>query len=431
MEFPFWPLTYQSRDVSFSEWISLLTLCLAPIVAHVLAGVPQPTYLCRRRPRWHDYLSHYNLISIIWRYAAITDRRLRTRGWGPADMAAANALFWTPAGWDGTEDMATRSVLYRVHLPTTTHASVLSWDFLKTAIVTLQGIQVMYLFTGGFAGQVRLPSFALDTISYPVAVLGLMRLFPGLWLTDDFAYAIRLDMRTIDASTASPSRRPSPGFADDSVFTPGAKDDTRRLLPMEETPTIFSHNRFRPSSYWPSRIFRLLYAAPLATLWAIALLTLLPGPWHRAGRLTMTSYLGAINATVNLFVMTVIYGYYAFRYGCRSTIIPCISATWYKVLTGLFWAVALGVMAVSAVETRRTPCGKYTTAGQHMDAFYCPGLLNVGPGSDSFGLAARVNGTNGTATSAALDPWRFKVVDFIGSCQGVLGSSREYSNSSM
>lgn len=33
---------YQSSGISFSDWVTLFTLCLAPIVAHLLAGVPEP-----------------------------------------------------------------------------------------------------------------------------------------------------------------------------------------------------------------------------------------------------------------------------------------------------------------------------------------------------------------------------------------------------
>jgi hypothetical protein len=35
-------LDYQSHDTKFVDWITLFTLCLAPIIAHLVAGVPAP-----------------------------------------------------------------------------------------------------------------------------------------------------------------------------------------------------------------------------------------------------------------------------------------------------------------------------------------------------------------------------------------------------
>ncbi len=35
-------LRYQSSGVNFSDWIELFTLCLAPLIAHLVAGVPEP-----------------------------------------------------------------------------------------------------------------------------------------------------------------------------------------------------------------------------------------------------------------------------------------------------------------------------------------------------------------------------------------------------
>jgi len=44
------PLLYQSQHITFPEWLLLWTLCLAPLIAHIVAGTPQPTYLSHRRP---------------------------------------------------------------------------------------------------------------------------------------------------------------------------------------------------------------------------------------------------------------------------------------------------------------------------------------------------------------------------------------------
>lgn len=38
------PITYQFKGLSFDEWASLFTLCFAPFIAHILAGVPTIVY---------------------------------------------------------------------------------------------------------------------------------------------------------------------------------------------------------------------------------------------------------------------------------------------------------------------------------------------------------------------------------------------------
>lgn len=83
--------TYQSRDISFSNWISLFTLCLTPLVIHLTSGAPSASYLVNNRPRWHDRICHYNPISIMWWYLAIVDRCIRAIEWNAIDMATSNA----------------------------------------------------------------------------------------------------------------------------------------------------------------------------------------------------------------------------------------------------------------------------------------------------------------------------------------------------
>ena len=64
---------YQSQNLNLGNWVELLTLCLAPLIAHIVAGAPRIVYLRNQRPQWHDYLVHYNPTSIGWRHFAIVD----------------------------------------------------------------------------------------------------------------------------------------------------------------------------------------------------------------------------------------------------------------------------------------------------------------------------------------------------------------------
>jgi hypothetical protein len=91
--------------LDLGKLISLWTLALAPLIAHVIAGAPEPIYLCAEPPRWIDCAVSWNPTSIIWRYFAIFDRRICAKDWNPEILASSNALFWTTNGWNGSEDM--------------------------------------------------------------------------------------------------------------------------------------------------------------------------------------------------------------------------------------------------------------------------------------------------------------------------------------
>src|SRR5436190_10471096 len=104
--------THQSQQIRFQSWCLYITLCFAPLIAHVVAGVSSPIVVPpdSKEPPWTACLPHYNPISIIWRWFAIADRRLRARDWDAADMAACNAIFWDAekARWDGSKDICQR-----------------------------------------------------------------------------------------------------------------------------------------------------------------------------------------------------------------------------------------------------------------------------------------------------------------------------------
>lgn len=89
------PLTLRSESESLplSEWLSITTLCLAPLIVHIIAGVPDTVYLQPDPPRWHDLMCFFNPTTIIWRYLALADRRIRSKEWKAVDMAASNVEF--------------------------------------------------------------------------------------------------------------------------------------------------------------------------------------------------------------------------------------------------------------------------------------------------------------------------------------------------
>ncbi|KAI1329930.1 hypothetical protein F5Y16DRAFT_59908 [Xylariaceae sp. FL0255] len=56
----------------------------------------------------------------------------------------------------------------------------------------------------------------------------------------------------------------------------------------------------------------------------------------------------------------VLCAYYFAKGRTASTIIPCISAAWYRIYTVVLITLAGLLFVISAVETRQTPCGKYS-----------------------------------------------------------------------
>ncbi|KAF2463048.1 uncharacterized protein BDR25DRAFT_338027 [Lindgomyces ingoldianus] len=324
------PLQFNSGCITFTEWISLYTLCLAPLIAHVVSGAPAASYLTKPKPRWHDQICLWNPTSIIWRYAAIFDRRLRAKSWSRDDLATTNAILWTRNGWDGSDGVVSEAVTSCVQRPDRTHGRILSATTLKTLITTLQGIAAIYALvaerTGAGASNYD-PLMGVDMVFSPLAVLGLLRLCAAAWLTEDFTYA-------------SPESTPDPPVAQDAASPkPNA--------------------RFRaPSSSWPSRCFRTFYLILCAGLWTLSLIYTVP-VFHSL-LFTTTSFLSSIFYLVLSTISFLTHAFYFFR-GRTTTVLPCISHTWYKIYTLVIISLMVVLVIMASIETNRAPDGTYTS----------------------------------------------------------------------
>jgi hypothetical protein len=341
---------FHFHHISFGDWISLLTLCLAPLVAHIVAGVPAPTYLHSQRPSWRDRICHYNPTSILWRYLAIADRRCRARSWTPADMAASNAIFWTQHGWDGSEEMIQRSQDFCIRPPSNNHIESVSLTTIVTLVVTLQGGQALYSLISGqshaYAAQI-----ALNTIFYPLALLGLLRLPAAFWLTNDFVYS-NIDAWDSDSEHMT-NLQPNMGLRSNSTLV---MKSTATASSLESAVVPY---RFLSQRIWQSVALKCFYLLVLVGLLATCFIMLL---YHPNGTVFSTTAL-----TLNLLFMV----YFSMSVGtvaayvllgrCNTTIIPCIAARWYKIYSGILLGGTLMVFLFAALETRKTPCGLYTT----------------------------------------------------------------------
>ncbi|KAF2868089.1 hypothetical protein BDV95DRAFT_678972 [Massariosphaeria phaeospora] len=351
------PPRYNSQCIDFSEWISLLTLCLAPLIVHLLAGHPPVSYLAHNRPPWYDRLCHYNPTSIIWRYAAITDRRIRAIRWSKTDFAATNAIFWTTEGWDGGEHMVVDASPHCFRYPDHTRTGIFTLTMLQTIITVLQGVSAMYALIGSLAGLPNLNFnlfMGVDQVFFPIAILGLLRLFPAVWLTEDFVYTIQTERPVQPLTQCFPV---TDGRQGQSPITPkDPLDVVKTTIPEPE-----SH--FKSTSYWPSRIFRIFYLLFLLGVWGLALV-FVTSIRDVQGLIvaTTTVYLVALLHLIFLSVSIVLYTYYFYRGSTTTTLLPCISSNWYRLYTIFIMSFTVVLIIIASVETNKDPAGRYTSA---------------------------------------------------------------------
>lgn len=407
------PLHWGSRDIILADWIALFTLGLAPLVAHIISGAPRPSCLYHRRPKWHDHLCTYNPVSICWRYAAIADRRIRSPAWSIHDIAASNAIFWTAQGWDGSESMIYRSLPYAIRLPEKATVDMFSMEMLRTIIVLLQGLQALACIIGNFSSTGDYTT--MDTVSglfIPVAICGLLRLCAAFWLTDDFAYAA--------------------GGGDKIMLAPPVSNQyhNRRSLDSlqieyEEVPCANNAYHAR-SRLWCSRAFRAFYLVPILGCWCLAFLFITPwvGTYGWKGIWTTTSWLLGVYYVSLCTPMALIMGYHFARGPITTTIIPCISTWWYKAYSMMVAMFTVILIAVAAIETHKTVCGKYSSlASEYGDPCATGDLrtFKLGAGaSDGFGIAERLQGDG-----------QFVVVNYTGQCLGIPVLGDEWQNATM
>ncbi|KAJ3579989.1 hypothetical protein NPX13_g581 [Xylaria arbuscula] len=363
--------------LSFPDWVTLLTLSFAPLIAHIVAGAPRPSYLCNKRPRWDERICHYNPTSIIWRYYSILDRRLRSRSWSRPDLAAANALFWTEKGWDGNEHMVIRSLPHCTYLPSSAHANALSDETFKSIVTALQGFQELYLVILSYRGLyfADIQYLGADRIFYPLALLGLLRIFATPWLSSDFRYTSRLE---IAAALVDKANEPSSGrLSLDSLIQ----------MPCE---TSIALENYRLPSCWRSRILRTTYMSILLGIWWLTLLWVVPIPYNgRQGRyFTVTSFLVAIVYLTLTSVSVAVHLHYFIGRQTTSTIIPCASHMWYKIYTIVMFAVMAVISIISLVETTKSACGKYTSLPPTNTNWVC-----AGPNATAWTIDSRSNAT--------------------------------------
>jgi hypothetical protein len=332
-------------------------------------------------------------------------------------MAASNALFWTTRGWDGSEEMIQKSRLYCLKFPDKPRATIFSKSFVKTVVVTIQGVQaIIVLVTGFTTGSVFISNLAINTIFFPLAVLGLLRLCAAPWLTEDYFYAEHEDRSTTPAlkqRTASSQTMP---------YLPEAR--TTSSMALLDPADYASEVRFHPVNSWRGRLFRVIFLIPILLLWVMCLMYMIPPSGEGVVYEVPTILLVQIFYMFFLSGTLIIYAYYFIRGRSATTIIPCIVSTWYQIYTCILMLMILVLIVVAAIETRKTMCGTYSTWPADWtanDEWICGGTyVDSNVMSGPFGIATRYATDNGTL----LPQGQYMIAEWNGLCMGTKGANQ-------
>jgi hypothetical protein len=338
--------------LDLGKLLSLWTLALAPLIAHVIAGAPEPIYLCAKPPRWIDYAVFWNPTSIVWRYFVIFDRRIRAKNWNREILASSNALFWTTNGWDGSEDLIIEGRKYCIRLPPRSHAELLSKSFVNAVIATLQGVQALYelLLVENFSNNMN-----LATVFLPLALIGLIRLPSALWITDGFAYN-HYDINLNNKRASEVTTTTKAGYHE-LIAVPLSGDDTPKWPPLTSDDT--SYAEFRPRTSIHGYVARIIFLTPLLGMVG---LTVFFTYWMTkdGGYITGTGLFSLMFWFTFSLGSAFVFIFNFARAQDRTTVVPGVSTLWYRLYSAILFLLMLALLITASIETKETWCGKFT-----------------------------------------------------------------------
>jgi hypothetical protein len=340
----------------------MLTVCLAPLVTHVVFGFAKPVLLSDRLPRWTDRLAQFNPITIVWRWYSIVYRRIRAHSWDRVDMAASNAIFWNGNRWDGSEEMMHISRDWVTKVPKKTHVSLVSSSTLATIAMTLQGAGALVHLVQIGTSNWQAPGLALPNIFYPIAILSFARLPASIWLSSDYGYSSQGASST-KHSISSPEIELGPDEPSNATYSvPGS---TVWHDPPFTTPQSSSKSRLGPASTTGARLWQIfgllsaLLGCGACTYWSVVASG--PKPF------VIVTSASSLAVRMLYFVLSVsglcIFVCYILRGQAASTVIPCMNSLWYKSLNVLIISLAFVAFVLGALETKISVTGTPITYG--------------------------------------------------------------------
>lgn len=319
----------RSGSINLSEWLQMFTICLAPLIMHIVAGVPDSVSLSAHKPSFISRLPNFNPISILWRYYAIADRRSRAKRWDEYDMASSNAAIWDGGKWVSSELLMVRCRDGNriTKIPESKHVELMSGSFWTSVGITVQGIQGLHYVASGAPGN------ALPTIFYPLAMMGLFRLQAAFWLSSDYGFSPNARW-ILEDNDASDENRPQ-----------REKDDMQEAEIRERLITSFSCKGV---------LFRIWWLASMLGLAVISAYICSQGLMYNALEVDLSWSTLSQRLFYTLITLggLLIHGLYVLSGRSNSTLIPCIDSFWYKAYSVLMYLTALACIIIAAIETR-------------------------------------------------------------------------------
>lgn len=346
-------VTQNPQKLPFNEWAAILTLCLAPLIAHLIAGAPQVVLLHNSQPKWHDSMAIYNPLSIMWRYYAIAERGISTMSVSSTELAAVNVVYWTKDGWSGEEEYIRQGQSLCIRSPPRVVERIISAGGLKTVIVAIQGVAAVgSLVPGALSSNT---SISLADIFMGLALLGLSRMPAAYWLTDDY-HIIHLFDSTRHQNDQQQILRTQ-------TLVPLLQKQGHKVssFPAEEQVVEISPNS--PSRYsigLGAIVVRIIYMSLALLLLGLAMYQIVPTIIYDE-TLSLTAFWMAIGYTLYALSGACIYLPYFCKRNPQSLCMPCVNEVWYKALSAVFAMVAIGGLVAGCLETSRRLDGKYTS----------------------------------------------------------------------
>jgi hypothetical protein len=299
-------------------------------------------------------------------------------------------------------------------VPRHPYVNPLSSSAIKTIIVIFQGAQALYeLVAPNSVSNKNILETCLGTVFAPLAVFGLLRLPAALWMSEDWSYADEDVMEY-----RAPSFKLKKSKSDDQDF-PEAERSTSTVSLLAESHHDPAMIRFRDANGPHGIAVRATYLLLILALTGFTMYLAIPYG-------TTESYVTATVFTQNMFFLffllatSFIFIFYFLRGNSTTTIIPCITSTWYKLYTALLLLGMLVLVIFSAIETRKTWCGAWTTfpehAPGHLDRTFsvCPLAVSIKTSELSWGW------NNGTGDGTTI------LKNFTGLISGNWSSAEEH-----
>lgn len=358
----------QSQNIPLSEWLAQLTLCFAPLATHVFTGLPTMVNQTTARIPWRSIVPLFNPTTIFWRYMMILDRRLRCRRWTPGRLAATNAAFFTDQGWTTSEQKMEESQRDLIRRPPSSRASLLSVSVLGTLVVAIQGVQALN-------GMIIMPKLWFDsfqgiaTVFFPLAIISLFRLFPALWITQDFAFregqardGIHPGTESSEEQVITDGERASLRIGQNQDTSTEAGDTNAATAGISEKQQVHNLHSMRRTHFLPAIVLRIAAVLLFAGIFVAQCFHLVEGfvpdgSQNVSELMLHLLYHVTTTATLALLITYLV----ACRNHGRDILLPCINSTWYLGYTIVWYVMAIAIIIVSALEMRRTRCGVYTT----------------------------------------------------------------------